>query len=191
MDTLVDRRFQRAWAFFQANAAQLVLAGLVVVLGWALVLPGPWFTLNLLAEITDSLRAGRPVDWQASFKRPDLLVRSWGLFLTMSLGIAVGFAACMAPGTALTVAWMQAPARVADGQPVLAALGASFRTVSRGWTGAVLNALILLAMVGVSMLTGVVILLTLPLGLTYLSLCYLDETDAAMVPVSSLETVSV
>ncbi len=190
MDTQVDQRFQRAWSFFRGNAPELILASLVVALGWVLLVPGPWFTLNLLGEVIDCLRTGRPVRWQAAYDRPGLLLKSWGLLLTMSAGVGIGLAACLAPGTALALAWMEAPARVADGRPVLDALSESVRAVGASWTAATLNALVLLAMAGLSLLTGIVFLLTLPLGLAYLALCYLDESQPLLAAPTDAQPVS-
>jgi len=193
LDTQIDRRFKRAWEFFGANATELLLATLVVLAGSALVLPAPWFALNLLQEITECLRTGRKLRWQASFDRPGLLLRSWGLTLAAGLGLAVGLASCVVPGALLGVLWLQAPALVADGRPVLAALSESAGRVSGhgAWTSTVLNALVLAALVGLSLLTGVVTLLTLPLGLTYLALCHLDHGTAqqALPASTSVEPV--
>ena len=41
----------------------------------------------------------------------------------MGAGVAMGLVACLAPGTALAVAWMQAPARVADYERSLMSAG--------------------------------------------------------------------
>ena len=56
--------------FFLANAGGLLLGGLIVLVGGLLVIPAPWFALNLLQETLECARTGRPVRWQAAYDRP-------------------------------------------------------------------------------------------------------------------------
>lgn len=178
MDTQIDRRFKRAWEFFAANAAQLVLGTLVVCLGHALIVFGPWTALNLLREISDCLRTGRPVRWQATYETTSTFLPAWGLAFTMGLGIVFGLALCVIPGVLLAIAWFHAPTMVAEGRPVLQSLGDSYRKLARhdDWVATLLNGLILVACLAVTSFTAVLTLLTLPLALAFLAQCTIEVT---------------
>ena len=184
MDTQIDQRFKRSWQFFEANAASLLLGSAVVLLGSLLVVPAPWFAMNLLGEVQDCLATGRPVRWQASYDRPGLFLSSWGLAITAGLGIAFGTALCIVPGVMLALLWMQAPGLVASGKGVFQSLGESMQMVSRSgnWTAYVLNALVLVALSMIGGSVGVLTLLTLPLSMIYAALCHLDAVQPSYLP---------
>lgn len=173
MDTQIDRRFKRAWSFFTENAAQLVISTLVVALAHALVVFGPWTALNLLREVSTCLRTGRPVRWQATYETTSTFLPAWGLALAAGLPILFGLAMCLVPGVLLAIAWFHAPALVAEGEPVLEAMGKSYRMLARhdDWVATLLNGLILVACAVATTFTALLTVVTLPLALAFLALC--------------------
>jgi hypothetical protein len=179
MDTQIDQRFKRTWSFFLANAGELLLGGLVVLAGSVLVIPGPWLGLNLLQETLECSRTGRKVRWQATYDRPGNFLKSWGLTLAMGIPILLGFALLIVPGVLLSLFWLHAPVLVADGRGVSDALGESFRIFQRrnDWAAWFLNWLVLFALWSIGGVTAFALLLTLPLSVVYLVLCYTDEVS--------------
>jgi hypothetical protein len=176
LDRHIDRRIKRTWEFFTANVEGLLLGGLVVLAGSLLVLPGPWFALNLLQESLECLRTGRPVRWRAAYDRPGNLLKSWGLALVMGLPLAVGYTLLIVPGIVLSIWWLHAPMLVAEGRPVLSALSESVRIFYRreDWGAYFLNVLVLVALSMVAGASGLAVFLTLPLSLVYLAFCQAD-----------------
>src|SRR6185437_10522471 len=145
--TQIDRRFKRAWDFFTTNAASLVLGTLIVCLGFALVIPGPWVAINLLGEIHDALDQKRPLNWKTTYERTSTFLPAWGLAAVMTFGIAIGTMMCVVPGVLLAIAWYQAPTYVARGQPVFQALADSYHQLHRpdDYVATLLNGLIIVA----------------------------------------------
>ena len=189
MDTRIDQRLKRAWDFFMSNAGGLLLGGLVALLGWLLVIPGPWFSLNLLQETLEAARAGRPVRWQAAYDRRGNFWRSWGLALAMGIPLLIGYALLIVPGVLLSLYWFHAPGLVADGRPVFSALGEAGQIFARrkDWAAYFLNWLLLAALLGVGGTTVVAFLLTLPLAVAYFVMCYTDETGPVTVEPPKVE----
>lgn len=183
MDTQIDVRLRRTWDFFVENAAGLLLGSLVVLLGAMLVIPGPWLALNLLQETLECARSGRKVRWQAAYDRPGNFARSWVLTLVMGIPLAIGYALLFVPGVLLSLYWFHAPMLVADGRGVVDALEESGRLFRKrhDWAAYFLNWLILAVLGAVGGWTGVAFLLTLPLALVYLALCYTDETGPVTI----------
>lgn len=181
MDTQIDKRFKRSWDFFLANAGGLLLGSLVVLVGWFFVIPGPWFSLNLLQEALDCARTGRSVRWQAAFDRQGNFLKSWGLTLAMGISLVLGYLFCIVPGVLLSLYWFHAPMLAADGRGTLDALAESGRLFRRGsdWAAYFLNWLVLAVLSAVGGSTAVAVVLSLPLSLAYLVFCYLDEADQA------------
>ncbi|RKH49298.1 hypothetical protein [Corallococcus llansteffanensis] len=178
MDDRIDARMKRSWDFFLINAEGLLLGGLVVLVGFMVLIPGPWFAFNLLQESLECARTGRTVRWQAAFDRPGNFARSWGLALAMGIPIVLGFALLIVPGVLLSLYWFQAPALAADGRRVGDALtqsGQLFRQ-RRDWTAYLLNWLVFALLCSLGGVTAVALALTVPLSLVYLVLCYTDET---------------
>jgi hypothetical protein len=178
MDNRIDERTRRSWDFFLANTEGLLLGGLIVLVGGAFVIPGPWFALNLLQETLECGRTGRRVRWQAAYDRPGNFAKSWGLARALGLPILVGFALLVVPGVLLWLYWFHAPMLAADGRKVGEALeesGRLFRLRS-DWAAYFLNWLVLALLTSVGGVTAVALVLTLPLVLVYLVLCYTDET---------------
>ncbi|MFE8599901.1 hypothetical protein [Archangium violaceum] len=178
LDSRIDQRFKRTWDFFLANVEGLLLGALVVLVGSLLVIPAPWLALNLLQETLECSRSGRRVRWQAAYERKGNFLRSWGITLAMGIPIAIGFMLLIVPGVLLSLFWFHAPMLVADGRSVGDALSESgriFRARS-DWASYFLNWLVLAVLGGVAGLTAFAVILTLPLTLVYLALCYTDET---------------
>jgi hypothetical protein len=178
LDSRIDQRFKRTWDFFLANVEGLLLGTLVVLVGSLLVIPAPWLALNLLQETLECSRSGRRVRWQAAYERKGNFLRSWGLALAMGIPIAIGYALFIVPGVLLSLYWFHAPMLLADGRGVGDALSESGRIFrARGdWASYFLNWLVLAVLGGVAGLTAFAVVLTLPLTLVYLALCYTDET---------------
>lgn len=192
MDSHIDQRFKRTWDFFLANAGGLLLGGLVALVGWMVVIPGPWFTLNLLQEVLECTRTGRNVRWQATFERQGNFLKSWGITLAMGIPIAIGYMLLIVPGVLLSLYWFHAPMLVADGRNTLDALSESGRIFQRrkDWASYFLNWLVLVVLSAVASLTsGIAVILTLPLSLAYLVLCYTDETSQAPLTLPRREVV--
>jgi hypothetical protein len=183
MDTQIDQRARRSWDFFVANAGGLLLGGLVVLVGSMLVIPAPWFALNLLQETLECARTGRPVRWQAAYDRPGNFVKSWGLLLAMGIPIAIGYALLIVPGVLLSLYWFHAPMLAADGRKVSDALAESGRIFRRrtDWVAYFLNWLLIAVLNTLGGVTAVALVLTLPLTLVYLVLCYTDETGPVRI----------
>jgi hypothetical protein len=180
LDSAIDRRFKRSWDYFVGHAGDLMLGGLVVIAGALLVVPGPWFALNFLQEVLDGVRTGRPVRWQASFDRKGNFWRAWWLTVAMGVPILIGLALLVVPGVLLSLYWLLAPALVADGRKVLDALRESGRVFARrsDWAAYFLNWLVPCVLGSLGGITAFAIVVTLPLSVTYLALCYVDETGA-------------
>lgn len=178
MDTQIERRLKRTWDFFLANAGGLLLGSLVVLLGALVIIPGPWFALNLLQETLECARTGRPVRWQAAYERPGNFAKSWVLTLVMGIPLLIGYALLVVPGVLLSLYWFHAPMLAADGRGVVEALGESGRLFQKrhDWAAYFLNWLILAILGALSGVTAIATVLTLPLTLVYLVLCYTDET---------------
>jgi hypothetical protein len=178
LDSHIDQRGRRTWDFFLANAGGLLLGSLVVLAGWLVLIPGPWFTLNLLQETLECARTGRPVRWQAAYDRRGNFAKSWGLTFAMGIPIAIGYALLIVPGVLLSLYWFQAPMLAADGRKTLDAIAEAGRIFRRrnDWTAYFLNWLVLAVLSALGGLTAFVVVLTLPLSLVYLALCYTDET---------------
>lgn len=191
MDSQIDVRLKRTWDFFLENAAGLLLGSLVVLLGAMLVIPGPWFALNLLQETLECARSGRKVRWQAAYDRPGNFARSWGLTLAMGIPLAIGFALLIVPGVLLSLYWFHAPILVADGRGVVEALEESGRLFRKrhDWAAYFLNWLILVVLGAVGGWTGVAFLLTLPLALVYLAFCYTDETGPVTLSTRKVQVI--
>jgi hypothetical protein len=183
MDGQLDQRARRTWDFFLANAEGLLLGGLVVLAGSAFVIPGPWLALNLLQETLECGRTGRPVRWQAAYGRTGNFAKSWWLTLAMGIPILIGFALLVVPGVLLSLYWFHAPMLAADGRKVSEALEESGRIFQRrsDWAAYFLNWLVLLLLTSVGGVTAVALVLTLPLTLVYLVLCYTDETGTVRI----------
>ncbi|MBZ4420260.1 hypothetical protein [Myxococcus sp. RHSTA-1-4] len=183
MDDQIDQRAKRAWEFFQSNAGGLLLGGLLVVVGGALVIPGPWFALNLLQETLECARTGRTVRWQATYDRPGNFARSWGLALAMGIPILIGYALLIIPGVLLSLYWFHAPMLAADGRKVSDALEQSGRLFRQrhDWVAYLLNWLVIVLLASVGGVTAVLLVLTVPFALVYLVLCYTDETGPVRI----------
>ena len=191
MDSHIDQRFKRSWDFFLANIGGLLIGGLVALLGWMVVIPGPWFTLNLLQEALESARSGRPVRWQATFERQGNFLKSWGLTLAMGIPIAIGYMLFIVPGVLLSLYWFHAPMLVADGRRTLDAISESGRIFQRrrDWPGYFLNWLVLAVLSLVAGIIAPAAVLTLPFTLAYLVFCYSDETSQAPLTLPRREVV--
>lgn len=186
LDNQIDQRFKRTWSYFTSNAGGLLLGALVVLIGSLLIIPGPWFALNLLQEVLESARAGRPVRWQATYERPGNFWRSWGLTLAMGIPLVIGFALLIVPGVLLALYWFHAPALVADGRRVFDALGEAGRIFTRrkDWAAYFLNWLVVAALLSAGSAFFLALLLTLPLAIVYFVLCYTDETGPVALEVA-------
>ncbi|MFL5355759.1 hypothetical protein [Archangium sp.] len=184
MDSHIDQRIKRTWDFFLANVGGLLLGSLVVLVGWLVVIPGPWFSLNLLQETIESARDGRPVRWQATYERQGNFAKSWGLTLAMGIPIVIGFMLLIVPGVLLSLYWFHAPMLAADGRKPLDAMAESGRIFRRrhDWAAFLLNWLVLVVLSALSSAFGPLIVLSLPLTLAYLAFCYTDEVG----PVSTV-----
>lgn len=184
MDSHIDQRIKRTWDFFLANVSGLLIGSLVVLLGWVVLIPGPWFSLNLLQETIEASRNGRPVRWQATYERKGNFGKSWGLALAMGIPIAIGYALLVVPGVLLSLYWFHAPMLAADGRKALDAMSESGRIFKRrnDWAAFFLNWLVLAVLSALSGLFGPLIVLTLPLTVAYLAFCYTDEVG----PVSTV-----
>lgn len=184
MDSHIDQRFKRTWDFFLANAGSLLLGGLVAIVGWLVVIPGPWFSLNLLQETIESARAGRPLRWQATYDRRGNFLKSWGLALAMGIPIAIGFAFLIVPGVLLSLYWFHAPMLAADGMKTFDALSESGHVFRRrnDWAAYFLNWLVLVVLSALGGITAFAVILTLPLTLVYLAYCYTDEVGTVPTP---------
>ncbi|HYO55835.1 hypothetical protein [Archangium sp.] len=191
MDSHIDQRFKRTWDFFLANAGGLLLGSLVVLIGWLVVIPGPWFTLNLLQEALECARTGRHVRWQAAFDRRGNFLKSWGLTLAMGIPIAIGYMLLIVPGVLLSLYWFHAPMLAADGRNTFDALAESGRIFRRrnDWAGYFLNWLVPVVLAGVAGIAVFAIVLTLPLTLAYLVFCYTDETSQVPLTLPKREVV--
>lgn len=189
MDNRIDVRFKRTWDFFVANAGGLLMGSLVVLLGSFLIIPGPWFALNLLQESLVCYRRGRPVRWQAVWERKGTFWKSWGLALAMGIPIAIGYALLIVPGVLLSLYWLHAPVLVADGRGPISALIEAGRIFQRrsDWAAYFLNWVVLALLWSLGGLSAVALVLTLPLSLVYLVLCYADETGPVVIEVPRLE----
>lgn len=192
MDTHIDQRIKRTWHFFAANASGLLLGGLVVLVGSIVLIPGPWFALNLLQETLESARAGRPVRWQATYERPGNFLKSWALVFVMGIPILIGYALLIVPGVILSLFWFHAPMLVADGRKPLDALSESHRIFQRrkDWAAYLLNWLVPMLLSALTRLTALALLVTLPLTLAYLIHCYTDEVDQAPLPLPPRDQVT-
>lgn len=191
LDNRIDVRVKRSWEFFRRNAGELILGGLVVAVGWMVVIPGPWFTLNLLQEALECVRSGRQVRWQATYQRSGNFFRSWGLTLAMGIPLLIGFALLIVPGVLLSLYWLHAPVLVADGRPVIAALRESGRIFQRrkDWAAWLLNWLVLAILWSLGGSVVFALVLTVPLSLVFLVLCFTDEVGTPTVEhVPPLET---
>ena len=192
LDVHIDQRVKKTWDFFLANAGGLLLGGLVVLAGALLVIPGPWFALNLLQETLECARTGRPVRWQAAYERPGNFVKSWGLTLAMGIPIAIGFALLIVPGVLLSLYWFHAPMLAADGRKALDAIAESGRLFRRrhDWAAYFLFWLVLMVLSGLGGVTAFIVVLTLPLTLAWLVQCYTDETGPVTItPLSGRQVV--
>jgi hypothetical protein len=183
MDNRIEQRIKRTWDFFVANAAGLLIGGLVVLAGSMVVIPGPWLAFNLLQETLEAARAGRPVRWQATYERTGTFVKSWALALAMGIPIAIGYLVFIVPGVLLSLYWFHAPMLAADGRGVGAALEESGRIFRRrsDWAAYFLNWLVLAVLWAVGGITAFALVLTLPLALVYLALCYSDEVGPVRI----------
>ena len=184
MDSHIDQRIKRTWDFFLANVSGLLIGSLVVLAGWIVVIPGPWFSLNLLQETVEAARNGRPVRWQATYERKGNFVKSWGLTFAMGIPIAIGYMLLIVPGVLLSLYWFHAPMLAADGRKTLDALSESGRIFKRrnDWAAYLLNWLVPAVLAAVSSLFGPLVILSLPLTVAYLAFCYTDEVG----PVSTV-----
>jgi hypothetical protein len=192
MDSHIDQRFKRTWDFFLANAGGLLLGSLVAIVGWMVLIPGPWFSLNLLQEALECARTGRTVQWQATFERKGNFLKSWGLTLAMGIPIAIGYMLLIVPGVLLSLYWFHAPMLAADGRNTLDALSESGRIFQRrkDWASYFLNWLVLVVLSAVASATsGIAIVVTLPLTLAYLVFCYTDETSQVPLTLPRREVV--
>ena len=184
LDSQIDQRSRRTWDFFLTNAGGLLLGGLVVLAGWFVVIPGPWFTLNLLQEIIECRRTGGLVRWQAVYDRQGNFLKSWGLTLAMGIPILIGYLLLIVPGVLLSLYWLHAPMLAADGRSATEALAESGRLFRRrhDWAAYFLNWLVLAVLSALGGVTTLAVVLTLPLSLVYLALCYSDETGSVTTP---------
>ncbi|ATB41280.1 hypothetical protein CYFUS_006745 [Cystobacter fuscus] len=184
LDLHIDQRFKRTWDFFVANATALLLGSLVVLAGFLVVIPAPWFAFNLLQETLECMRTGRPVRWQAAYDRPGNFLKSWGLTLAMGIPIALGFMLLVVPGVLLAILWFHAPLLAAEGRPVLESLAESGRIFQRrkDWASYFINFLVLVVLSAVAGATVLACLVTLPLSLIYLAYCHTDELGQGTVP---------
>lgn len=191
MDSHIDQRFKRTWDFFLANAGGLLLGGLVAIVGWMVLIPGPWFSLNLLQEALECARTGRTVRWQATFERQGNFVKSWGLTFAMGIPIAIGYMLFIVPGVLLSLYWFHAPMLAADGRNTLDAISESGRIFQRrkDWAAYFLNWLIIALLSALASATGFAVVLTLPLTIAYLVFCYTDETAQAPLTLPRREVV--
>jgi hypothetical protein len=189
MNDAIDDRFQRAWRFFLQNAGALVLAALAVCLGFLLVVPGPWLSLNLLGEIAGAMRESRPVNWKATYQRSSTFLPAWGLTLLAGACIAFGLAFCVVPGVVLALTWMRAPLLVAEGTPVLQALRQSPSRLRspESWIGALLDGCVLAACALAASLTAVLTVVALPVGLAFLALCSMDPAAGPLARIERVE----
>jgi hypothetical protein len=178
VDNRIDLRLKRTWDFFVRNAGGLLLGSLVVLAGSLLIVPGPWFALNLLEEVVECNRTDRLVRWQAAFDRRGNLLRSWGLALAMGIPILIGLTLLVVPGVLLWLYWFHAPVLVAQGRPVLRAMGESGQIFNRRreWEAYFLNWLVLAILFSLGASTVLILLPVLPFSFVYLVLCYRDET---------------
>jgi hypothetical protein len=121
------------------------------------------------------------VRWQGAFERKGNFWRAWWLTVAMGVPIVVGFALLVVPGVLLSLYWLLAPALVADGRQVLDALRESGRIFARrsDWAAWFLNWLVPCVLWSLGGITAFAIVVTLPLSVTYLVLCYADETGTA------------
>jgi hypothetical protein len=191
MDTQIDRRLKRTWDFFLANAGGLLLGSLVVLLGALVIIPGPWFALNLLQETLECARTGRPVRWQAAYSRTGNFAKSWVLTLVMGIPLLIGYALLVIPGVLLSLYWFHAPMLVAEGRGVVEALEESGRLFRKrhDWAAYFLNWLILAVLWALGGVTAVAAVLILPLALVYLILCYTDETGPVTLGVQKVQVI--
>jgi hypothetical protein len=191
LDSRIDQRLKRTWDFFLANVEGLLIGTLVVLGGSLFVIPAPWLALNLLQEILECSRSGRRVRWQAAYDRQGNFLKSWGLALAMGIPIAIGYALLIVPGVLLSLFWFHAPMLVADGRGVGDALSESGRIfrARNDWASYFLNWLVLAVLGGVAGLTAFAVVLTLPLTLIYLALCYTDETGHMPLTLPKREVV--
>ncbi len=192
MDNRIEQRIKRTWDFFVANAAGLLIGGLVVLAGSMVVIPGPWLAFNLLQETLDAARAGRPVRWQATYERTGTFVKSWALALAMGIPITIGYLFFIVPGVLLSLYWFHAPMLAADGRGVGAALEESGRIFRRrsDWAAYFLNWLVLAVLWAVGGITAFALVLTLPLALVYLALCYSDEVGPVRIEGPPLQVIA-
>lgn len=169
MDNGIDLRIKRTGNFFQDHASGLVIGAGVVLLGSLLVIPGPWLAANFLAEGGRVLREGGSFRWQAVYERVGTFIPATALAILSSLAVAMGMAMCLIPGLLLSVAWLHAPALVAEGEGVLTAMGESWRLFTRPGAAAeqLLDACVLAALCFATVSTGFLSLLTVPLGAVY------------------------
>ncbi len=183
MDSQIDRRLKRTWDFFLGNTAGLLLGGLVVLLGAILVIPGPWFAFNLLQETLECARTGRPLRWQATYDRRGNFAKSWALTLVMGIPLLIGYSLLVVPGVLLALYWFHAPMLAADGRGVMEALQESGRLFRKrsDWAAYFLNWLVLAVLGGLAGITAFAAILTVPLSIAYLILCYTDETGNVTV----------
>jgi len=191
LDSHIDQRFKRTWDFFVTNVGGLLLGGLVVLLGSVLVIPGPWFAFNLLQEVLECSRSGRSVRWQATYERRGNFLKGWGLALGMGIPIAIGYALLIVPGVLLSLYWFHAPVLAADGWRLSDALSESGRMFRRrhDWAAYFLNWLVLAVLWGLGGVSAFVLVLTLPLALVYLALCYTDEAGPVTLALPRREVV--
>jgi hypothetical protein len=191
LDSHIDQRFKRTWDFFLANAGGLLLGSLVVIAGSFLVIPGPWFAFNLLQEALECSRSGQRVRWQATYDRQGNFVKSWGLALGMGIPIALGYLLLIVPGVLLSLYWFHAPMLAADGRSVSDALSESGRLfrLRHDWAAYFLNWLVLAVLGGLGGAVTFAVVLTLPLSLVYLALCYTDETGPVTLALPRREVV--
>ena len=191
LDSHIDQRFKRTWDFFLTNAGGLLLGGLVVLLGSVFVIPGPWLAFNLLQEVLECSRSGRSVRWQATYERRGNFLKGWGLALGMGIPIAIGYALLIVPGVLLSLYWFHAPMLAADGRGLSEALAESGRLFRsrHDWAAYFLNWLVLAVLWGLGGVSAFVLVLSLPLALVYLALCYTDETGPATLALPRREVV--
>ncbi|HEX5746315.1 MAG TPA: hypothetical protein VFZ09_08725 [Archangium sp.] len=192
LDSRIDQRLKRTWDFFLANAEGLLLGTLVVLVGSLLVIPAPWLALNLLQETLECSRSGRRVRWQAAYDRQGNFLKSWGLALAMGIPITIGYALLIVPGVLLSLYWFHAPMLAADGRGVGDALSESGRIfrARNDWASYLLNWLVLAVLGTVSGVLAILVVLTVPLTLVYLALCYTDETGpVTLTPLPKREVV--
>ncbi len=191
LDSHIDQRFKRTWEFFLANAGGLLLGSLVVLIGSLVVIPGPWFALNLLQEALECSRTGRPVRWQAAYDRQGNFLKSWGLTLAMGIPLAIGYMLFVVPGVLLSLYWFHAPMLAADGRGTIDAIAESGRLFRRrnDWAAYFLNWLVLVVLGALAGMTAVAVVVTLPLTLAYLVYCYTDEVGQVPLTLPRREVV--